>query len=103
MVQWDSTRTERMARLKEHLEGVSPRRGMPTKAGTGGNLLWGLTLHTAAKLDAGQKLSDLEVLLGGGENPAARGRGEGDGPRLGAGPLRRCDAAVPERPLRSWR
>ncbi|WP_282690117.1 MULTISPECIES: hypothetical protein [unclassified Streptomyces] len=64
MVQWDSTRTERMARLKEHLEGVSPRRGMPTKAGTGGNLLWGLTLHTAAKLDAGQKLSDLEVLLG---------------------------------------
>ncbi|MFD3779310.1 hypothetical protein [Streptomyces sp. NPDC058612] len=59
-----STEAERAERLREHLEGTSPRGGMRgLQAAPAANVLWGVALHTAAKIDAGTEMSDLERLL----------------------------------------
>lgn len=64
MTEPTSARAERATRLAEQLTGTSQRRGArAVRAGGAGNLLWGVALHTAARLDAGLELSDLEQRL----------------------------------------
>ncbi|MFI6956427.1 hemopexin repeat-containing protein [Nocardia sp. NPDC050408] len=61
MVDWDSTREERMDRLRGLVEGSSASKRVQ-HAGPG-NFLMGVALHAAARADRAMELSDIERLL----------------------------------------
>ncbi|MFI5617802.1 hypothetical protein [Streptomyces sp. NPDC051567] len=64
-VEFGTTAAERLERLRGQLRGrpVGPRAAQRTQPSPGSNLLLGVMLHAAARLEAGLELTDLEARM----------------------------------------